>query len=385
MDDSDKKNLPLATLFGIACVWFGSHVGGGFATGNQTWQYYSVYGWIALFTPLLAMLLLGWVLREAVIFAHANNTFTYDAFFRKLWDPYPKLEISFEVFFLIMLVVAVGVAIAGAASLFVQQGVPYGVAVLITGALLLVLTIFGAQILMRAATLMSVMIMLACGIIFFVGISAQSAGLTHLMDTAELPFGYWTPLTKVVIYAAFQVVYLPSYVACSTAVKTWKSVNTLTVMGIVMNALYLGAGAVLLLLWQGKGGLDFSTITLPNVAICTALGKPWLYWCYVVTLFIAFISTGVGCIFGMIPRLENKIMREHTGVFSNLTARRALISFVVMLVAMSISMAGLSNLVRHGYGYCGYLSIVAVILPVLIIGRIKNRRHAKANPDFFKS
>lgn len=83
-------------------------------------------GWIALLTPALAMLILGWVLREAVIFAHANNTFTYDAFFRKLWDPYPKLEISFEIFFLIMLFVAVGVAIAGAASLFVEQGILYG-------------------------------------------------------------------------------------------------------------------------------------------------------------------------------------------------------------------------------------------------------------------
>ncbi len=385
MNVSGQKNLPLGALFGIACVWFGAHVGGGFATGNQTWQYYSQYGWIALFTPVLSMLLLGWVLREAVIFSHANQTFTYDAFFRKLWDPYPRLEISFEVFFLIMLVVAVGVAIAGAASLFVEQGVPYGVAVIITGCILLVLTIFGARLLMRAATLMSLMIMLACGIIFLVGIAAKSAGLSHLMDTVELPFGYWTPLSKVVIYAAFQVVYLPSFIACATEVKTWKSVNALTVMGIVMNAVYLGLGAILLLLWQGQDGLDFNKITLPNVAICNALGAPWLYWCYVVTLFIAFISTGVGCIFGMVPRLENKILRNATGVFSSLTARRALISCAVMLVAMSISMAGLSNLVKHGYGYCGYLSIVAVILPVLIIGRIKNRRYARAHPEFFRS
>ena len=384
MENGSNKTLSWGAMFGIASVWFGSHVGGGFATGNQTWQYYSMYGWIALFTPMLAMLLLGWVLREAVVFAHANQTFTYDAFFRKLWDPYPKLEISFEIFFLIMLVVAVGVAIAGAASLFVEQGIPYGVAVLITGTLLLVMTIFGAKLLMRAATLMSIMIMLACGIIFLIGISAKSAGLTHLMDTVELPFGHWTPLTKVVIYAAFQVVYLPSYVACATEVKSWKDLNRLTIMGIAMNGVYLSAGALLLLLWQGQNGLDFSKITLPNMAICEALGQPWLYWCYGLTLFVAFVSTGVGCIFGMIPRLENKILRGATGVFSNLTARRALISLIVMLVAMSISMAGLSNLVRHGYGYCGYLSIVAVILPVLIIGRIKNRRHARENPEFFR-
>ena len=385
MANEGKKDLPIAALFSLACVWFGSHVGGGFATGNQTWHYYSSYGWISLFTPALAMLILGWVLREAVIFAHANNTFTYDAFFRKLWDPYPKLEISFEIFFLIMLFVAVGVAIAGAASLFVERGVPYGAAVLITGAILLVLTIFGAEMLRRAATLMSVLIMLACGIIFAIGIAAQSAGLTHLMDTVELPSGYWTPLFKVVVYAAFQVVYLPSFIACSTEVKTWKSVNTLTIIGFLMNGVYLSMGALLLLLWQGQGGLDFKTITLPNVAICNALGQPWLYWCYVVTLFLAFISTGVGCMFGMIPRLENKILRGSTGVFANITARRALIAFIVMLISMSISLLGLTNLVRYGYGLCGYFSIFAVVLPVIIIGGIKNRRHARENPEFFKS
>ena len=37
--------------FTVASVWFGTHVGGGFASGNQIIQYYSQYGITAAIYP----------------------------------------------------------------------------------------------------------------------------------------------------------------------------------------------------------------------------------------------------------------------------------------------------------------------------------------------
>ena len=39
---------------------------------------------------------------------------------------------------------------------------------------------------------------------------------------------------------------------------------------------------------------------------------------------------------------------------------------------MTISMAGLTNIIKYGYGYCGYLAIAIIIVPFLTVGVYKN-------------
>lgn len=373
-----------AEIFSIACVWFGTHVGGGFATGNQIYQYYAKYGWIGGFMPVLAMLIMGWALRESLILARSQNIVSYKDFFRYLWQPYPQMAYLFEVFFYTILLAAVGIAIAGAASLLADIGLGYRTGVLIAGAILLVLTIFGANLLKRAATAMSVAILIACGVIYIVGIMAKGQNLEQALTPVTLPGGWWPPLLSTIIYASFQIVIMPSIVACGTNLRTLKQINTFFWMGFAMNATALMLGTWLLLVWMPEL-TNMHAIALPNIAICTAIGYPWMYWCYSVTLFLAFISTGAGCIFGLVTRLENNIFQNSSGVFKNITARRALVSLCVMIVSMSLSLFGLSNLVKYGYSLCGYLSIFAVMIPIFTIGYIKNRRFIAANPDYFAS
>ena len=50
----NKKTTSKAAGFGIASVWFGSHCGGGFATGTLAANYYVKYGAWALFIWPLA-------------------------------------------------------------------------------------------------------------------------------------------------------------------------------------------------------------------------------------------------------------------------------------------------------------------------------------------
>ena len=38
-------------------------------------------------------------------------------------------------------------------------------------------------------------------------------------------------------------------------------------------------------------------------------------------------------------------------------------------------MAGLTNIIKYGYGYCGYLGIAVVVVPFLTVGVYKNRRY----------
>ena len=49
----DKKKIPFGTTFGVAAVWFGAHVGGGFATGNQTRAFFVRFGYSSIFLPMI--------------------------------------------------------------------------------------------------------------------------------------------------------------------------------------------------------------------------------------------------------------------------------------------------------------------------------------------
>ena len=61
-------------------------------------------------------------------------------------------------------------------------------------------------------------------------------------------------------------------------------------------------------------------------------------------------------------------------------ARSAIVSAFIIVLSMTISLVGLSNIIKYGYGYCGYLAIAIVVVPFLTAGVYKNRKYIKAHP-----
>ena len=93
----------LAAGFSVASVWFGTHVGAGFATGNQVLQYYVGYGWTAVIFPLISMGILAYVIYVIMKFARLRGLDNYADTFRELWSPHPWLSVTFEIFYIIII------------------------------------------------------------------------------------------------------------------------------------------------------------------------------------------------------------------------------------------------------------------------------------------
>ena len=172
--ENKVKGASFGALFSVASVWFGSHAGGGFATGNQTTQYYVQYGWFAPIMAVLAMAILAFVIKECVIMYRNHNFTNYKDMFQEMWAPYTKLELLFEVYMLLIVFVGTAVSISGAATLFTEFGAPYGVSLIIIGAVLFLLTIFGANLVAKASTLMSIVILICSFTIFITGIANKN-------------------------------------------------------------------------------------------------------------------------------------------------------------------------------------------------------------------
>ena len=368
-------------IFAVACVLFGSHAGGGFATGNQATQNYVTHGWVGVFTSVLAMLLLVLTIRECMIMYNTRGLKSYKELFETLYHPLDKLEIVFEIYFYIMVICAVGAVISGAATLFTELGImPYLVAVVVVGVILLFLTIFGYKLVSQVSTVMSVIILICCAVIFIMGINAKAGEIGAIFSAAELPNGILLPILDAFKYAGFQAVVIPTMIKCGQPLKTQRNATKAMSISFVLNAAALALSCIMLLGWYADFTAAGAT-EIPTLYICQQLGVDSLYWFYNIALFLCFVSTGVTTVFGVVARFENvrPLMKINKPII-----RRVIVSACVMILSMAVSMVGLSNIIQYGYGYCGYVGIAIIIIPFLTVGVYKNRKFIKAHPEFRK-
>lgn len=366
-------------IFGVAAVLFGSHAGGGFATGNQETQYYVQFGWTAPITAILAMVLLTVTLREAIVMYNNYDCKNYKELFKHLWDPYPKLEILWEIYYYLMVIIAVGAVIAGAAAVFQTMGVPYIVSIIIVGLVLLILTVYGAVVVSSAAGVMSIIIMICCLAIFLTGISMRTGEIGRIISAREVWGGSSIkPFILIFTYAGFQSVVIPSLAAASRELlKNEKQATAAMALSFLMNAVALCLAVTMLLGWF-KEFSAAGQMTLPTLFVAKHTGSPAIAVAYQISLFLCLISTGVTCIFGLVNRFEE---HEKLTFLKTRQKRRVFTAAMIIIVAVFISSTGLTNIVKFGYGYCGYLGIFVIVIPFLTIGVYKNRKFKREHPD----
>ena len=366
-------------ILSVASVLFGWHAGGGFATGNQAHQFYVISGWWGPLSAVLAILLLTLTVRQAMTMYNARGLTNYKELFQTLYHPLDKLEWVFEVYFLIMTLMATSASIAGAGALFQDvMRVPYGLSVAVVGGILLVLTIFGADLMRKVSTVMSALILVCSLSIFVIGIASHTPEIAQVFrqgpSLEELP----AALLRSFQYAGFQSASIPSMVVCGTVLLSSRECGRSMWLSFVMNSLALCLSVLMLLGWQGYYTGVEGGVTIPTLTVCKALGLGGLAWAYYICLFLCFISTGKTSVFGFTERFEKA--RVLAGIRSE-TLRRCLVALLVMAVSLSISLAGLSAIVKYGYGYCGYVGIAIIVVPFLTVGVYKNRKFRGTRPE----
>ncbi len=376
MSDNKTPALTGASLsvaFGMAAVWFGTHCGGGFATGNQELNFYCVYGWYAAFLPLIAMILLGWSHRNALVLAKDYKTYDYKSYANALFHPYEKIfSIIYEFGFLMLILCGVSAAVAGAASLLSKTtSVPYGLGIIIVGGILMVMTIFGGELIVRASKLMTYFMVAVLIILFGLGIKLGAvtfSEVTAAHETFGTSFGaaFW----KMLIYIGFQAFTVLPIVSCSQGIKTTKECNWFMYIGWILNGVLLLGACIMILGFTP----EIFGETLPVHYVCLQIGLPWLQVLYSLLLFFALLSTGVTLVFASVTRFE-KVWSEGKGVFESLQNRRIVISIITIAVCTAISIFGLTNIVVKGYGSVGYIGLFFVLIPHIVLGSIKIKKN----------
>ena len=411
MNDKSVLKSTWAAAFTVASVWFGTHVGGGFASGNQVIQYYSNYGYTSVIFPILAMGLLAVVMYIMMKFAKLSGFTNYKDTYAALY-PKPWMEVFFEIFYIVIVLAAMASAVAGAGEVLANFiGVKYIGAGKVTMnlvivAVLIILTIFGIKLVRAASTVLSVSIIVITALLVVFGLTADydsiAAQLTsqYNVELAEYTNATATAIWKgVLVYAAFQCVSIPPMIAAANELSL-KGVKKANILGWLMNGFALAASGWMLTKWYPllaslqNAGKEFlaanptaTVATDPIVAYATALGIPnqtvlnligikWLLVAFSVLLFCAFMSTCVTLVYTMIQRFEGKFFPN---TIKNDKLRGTIVAALVIAICFAISLLGLTEIVKYAYGYDGYYSIVVIVIPAFIWGipKIKKLEAAK--------
>lgn len=374
MEKEKKKKSIFPASVGIAAVWFGTHVGPGTASGKQVAVYYSTFGKMGIFLPLVGMIMLGVAIYYALEYARRNNLHDFRAFTDKFFHPYDKLfGLFFEVSFLVTCLLAPGACIATSAGLFnLHFGMNMWLGTILVVAASLVMSVYGAELVKSSSTFLTVGILITLGIIAFLGLKAApnfSAEWSNpSIANVSIFGGIWSAIT----YAGFQATgNLGNAISVSEGLKSKKDSRNAAALGIILNVILLSVMVLLHFGYQPEAISD----TLPNYYVVQQLGMPVLSLIYVALVLFASLSTIIGFCAGVMARYGKfiKIQDEKK--------RNLLLISGMLVLDVIVSTVGLAAIVNVGFRYLGILSLPLVLIPFLIVG-FKKERMEKAGENY---
>jgi uncharacterized membrane protein YkvI len=364
----------------VAFVWFTTHFGGGFASGRQIVEFFAQFGWYAVFTPIISVAIISAVLYFAWSFAVKHKTYDYLTWSSGYFKPLGKaltffFEIVIEVMYIIILLLATGIALATGGTLVseILPNVSYSACTVALAVLIFVLTIWGAETVRRAAASMAILIIAGMLVIYLTSLYNNFPKLAAAVSAMPSPAdkgGFGEALWQSVKYAGLQCAVVGAYIAVADALKTQDDVKKTTLVGFVLNA------GMLMLAMTGVFAfypeINAERMPIIYVTLHGGGGEPVLL---VVSLIIllAVVSTGVGMVYGGARRVSNW-WKKKTGTGES-RAVDVIAPAVYILVAWCLSTFGLIGLIAQGYGWVGILSTPLVVIPILLMGFV-HRRHS---------
>ena len=359
----DKKKFVFPVWLGIATTWFGMHCGSGFATGTQYTIYYSAYGWMAIFMPLVTWTIMAASYYFIFEYARREQLMSYKDYAAKVYIR--KLSglfiIIVDLWSLFAQTLGEAGILAGCGSLFQQMGMNYWLGVGIGVAIVLSAVIFGATVVMKVSTALTMGLVVCIAILGFVGMAAEMDNFKFVLSTKAFPEGvtFMDALKGSFTYAGVQIGAMFALIPMAAQLSNKKDSAKAAIGGGILNvAMLMILGLVMIANYPKLQGE-----ALPVLTALESLGIPALTWIYRIMLFLALISTGIGCGFAIVSRFTPYLVKW--GLQEKLAS--AIIAIVLLSIGVFGSKFGLIAIFSKGYGLLSKMAWPLGILTALIV------------------
>lgn len=373
----DKSKMPLA--MGVAFVAFTTQFGGGFASGAQIYQYFINYGVWSLVLPFFTQFLYALFFWYGMRYAYRNKVYDYRSFSDHFYGKYRGIFSNlFEITYLIMIGTASAAAFAtGGATLETLFGLPYLVCTLVVGVFIFVISLYGTNMVRKAAATLSVLIIVGLVVVLVPNILAQwgeiSASITKMqggemaVNSSETG-GFLPALNSAFLYFLFQLSSVSVMYQHMKPLTEEKQVNKAGIYIFITNivAMMLAVVGLMAIAYTE----DVATASVPMlVLVQQGVGSAVFTPIISILIILGSISTGVNMVSGIVTRCVNAVEQKITDeekIKAGHMKRNIVFSFIFTGCAFSIAQFGLMAVVKQGYAYLGYASFVSVFVPFLI-------------------
>ena len=367
-----KNQSALSIATGVACVWMGTHFGPGVASGTQIlvfWVKYGVWGAIA---AVFAMALLGLCIYYGAEFSRIYKTYNYADWTKEVWG-IKWIVYLLDFSFVIVLLTAMGSSLNVIGTLLHNEfGVNYWIGVACVIVIAAFLCAYGARLVSLASKYMMFLIIAVLAVVIF---SAARSGQLHLGQALHnisagavpairpsFPGAIWSGI----IYASFQANVIGNISSVCRQLPDRKTTRLAAIIGFCGNATML---VVLTLFFissttiSGYDVMDTAANPLPFYGVLSALGLGGIRIVYVVTVFLAVLSTVVGFCYGAISRYSKFYRKPEEST----PMKDAALVVVILLICSVSSRLGVVALVSTGNTILGYLNLPLLIFPAIVL------------------
>jgi len=365
--NNTKKKFTVPTTLGIASVWFGTHMGPGTASGAQVKSFYSIYGKLGIFTPILAMSLLGLAIYFALEYSRINEIHDFKTFTNKFFHPYEKVfGAFFEITFIAICLLSPGVCIATGAKLLQQSiGLNMWVGTAIIASLSLILAIYGSNLIKIASTFLTFGILAILASVVVLGINSSAADIAYnWANTSTTEVSVWGAIVSALAYCGFQATgNIANCISVSDGLNSRADSIKTAVFGTIINTALVISIAVMIYGFQPDSVKDL----LPNYYIINQLGKPFLNVFYILLVTMAALSTIITLVFSALARYGKFIKIKNEKV------RNIVFVLIMLTLDIIVSSLGITTIINVGFKYLGYLSVPFVVFPIIFVGLRKSK------------
>ena len=301
----DKNKMPVA--IGVAFVWFTTQFGGGFASGAQLIQYFVSFGIWTLITPILAQAIGAIFQWYALRYAKKHDTYDYKSFNDSFYGKFaPVFSNLYEIVYIMLLCLAPAVAFAtGGSTMQELTGLPYMVCTVIIGAFIFLITMYGTDLVRKAASTLSVIIIVGLLVVYIPNIIAQWGNITSNISSMAAEAAPAGPaMWSCFIYSAFQLASIGLLVQHAQSFKSEKEAKTSMIYGFIVNA-----GIIFLSTLGMIAIVDNPALATANVPILILIrdgvGSSFMIPIISILIILGSISTAVNMIAGVVQRVTN--------------------------------------------------------------------------------
>ena len=363
-----KKKSSFAAVFSICAVMYSAYVGPGFASGTQTVSYFLNKGWIGVIIGPLVAGILCFIFN--LLLFEINRIYTPTTY-REAYNTIYRakgLQLFFGTFKEIQVIVVVLIALSAQISttatlLFQLFGLPKLVGTVLFCLAVLLLALFGADLLRKVGTVLGICILIICGYVAVIclGNAWQPAMDFLARRVSYTEFGFtapraWFSMLMIVVF------FMNGYEACVPASIGIINTRRDVFVESLVTALLCSLSTMIFTIIFAAGMPEILKEEIPTLwAINNLSNAGWISRIlYVIFAVAAMLSSSVAFIFTVCNRFEpliQKVWVKSTGF-----SRKLVIALVFILICTFGSSFGLLTIIKYGYG-----TFTTIVGPVMLV------------------